>query len=684
MATKTKRWRIPPSSKLSSAYKTALGVLYLPRLTTPDEWAAQNRVYPPSSSIPGPRDPYLTPYSVHFSRAMTAGAWKRVVMVCSAQMGKTEAHVDVIGAIMDQRPRPIVYVGPTRDFVSDIFEPRLMQLFDEAPGLARKLLRGKKNKKTQKYISGVPIRLAWAGSSAQLKSFSCPTGFIDELDEMSRGVRDQGSVLELVEARGATYPDFKVGVTSTPSRGTVEQEKDEKSGLTFWKKADPEAVSSPIWRLWQSGTRHHWAWPCPHCDTFFVPMFRHLSWPEGASPAEARRSAHLVCDSCGCVIEEKDKPAMNARGVPVAPGQWIEDGEVYGDPEDNTTWSLWVSGLCSPFQAFGDRAADYLTAMESGDHDKIQTTFNACFGEVYGAIEGQAREWTEVFALRDQRNYGEVPEEACVLTAGVDVQGNRLVYSVRAWGANQTSWQIESGELFGNTSKPDVWKDLDDVLNADYAGKRISIMFVDSGYNTDQVYEFARLRKRRVYACKGVSHANAQSKTVWLSTIDVRQSGKQMKFGGMQIANVNTDMAKTWIHGRIGRTFGAPGSWMLADTADEAFCRQIVAEVRVEKSPGKYEWVRRDRDNHFLDTSVYEYAAACLWGLHTNPRTRSVKVVTKDAPAQSETTEPDTTAPLASMRSFAAAVMAPPSQPAMDPVRAMRERFAAMARRINR
>lgn len=663
-------------SRIKTTIRRLLDGLYLPQLTTPDEWAAENRVYPPSSAIPGPRDPHITPYSIQFSRMMTAtSGYKRVVMVCSAQMGKTEAHLDIIGAVMDQRPRPIIYVGPTRDFVSDIFEPRLMQLFDEAPTLSKKLLRGKKNKKTQKFVGGVPIRSAWAGSSAQLKSTPAAIGFIDELDEMGGGVKDQGSVVELVEARGDTYPDFRVGITSTPSRGKIEARKDEKSGLWFWDRMDPEEVSSPIWRLWQSGTRHHWAWPCPHCDTHFVPMFRHLSWPEGATPAEARRKAHLVCPDCGSVIEEKDKPGMNARGVAVAPGQWVENGVVCGEPEENATWSIWVSGLCSPFKSFGDRAASYLSALASGDHDKIQTAFNAAFGECYGAVEGQAREWTEVYALRDGRSYGNVPQEARVLTAGVDVQGNRLVYTVRAWGPGQTSWQIESGELFGNTAKQEVWQDLDDVLNAEYDGRRIDRMFVDSGYNTDQVYEFARLRKRRVYACKGLSRlSSGQPKTVWLSNADIRQSGKQMKFGGLQIAHINTDMCKTWIHGRISRTFGAPGAWMLADTADEAYCRQIVAEVRVEKGPGKFEWVRRDRDNHWLDAEVYAYAAAVLWGLHTNPRTCSVRMPQGMQPVEKPETVPVIEAPPE------AAVIAATPEKRLSP----RERFAAFARRMNR
>ena len=185
-------------------------------------------------------------------------------------------------------------------------------------------------------------------------------------------VRHQGSPLELVEARGATYADFVVGITSTPSRGIVEAARDPQSGLDFWQVADAGDLESPIWTLWQSGTRHHWCWPCVHCGQFFVPRFSLLRWPEGATPAEARRAAFIECLNCGGVIEERHKTEMNRRGRYVAPGQTITaDGAVSGDPVDVSTMSFWVSGLCSPFVTFGQRAEQHLTAVAMVDTDRI-------------------------------------------------------------------------------------------------------------------------------------------------------------------------------------------------------------------------------------------------------------------------------------------------------------------------
>src|SRR5690606_37643937 len=111
--------------------------------TTPDRWGAKNRVYSPTTGKPGPRDPFLTPYIVPYARGFDDHRYTRNVLVTGAQSGKTETILDVIGYRCDTRPVPILYVGPSREFLTDQFEPRLMSLFDEAPKLKRKLARGK-------------------------------------------------------------------------------------------------------------------------------------------------------------------------------------------------------------------------------------------------------------------------------------------------------------------------------------------------------------------------------------------------------------------------------------------------------------------------------------------------------------------------------------------------------------
>ncbi len=585
----------------------------------PDKWAAENRVYPETSGVPGRRDPFLTPYAVPFARALSSCRNKRTVFVTGAQSGKTESFLDVIGARLDQRPAPILYAGPTRDFVTDQFEPRLMALFDDAATLKAKVARGKKSKKTLKWVSGVKVRLAWGGSSSALKSDPFALGIVDEYDEMLADVKGQGDPLGLIEARGITYADFSVGVASTPSRGLVDVERDEATGLEFWKEADTDTLESGIWKLWQEGTRFHWAWPCPQCDEYFIPRFKQLRWPMKCTPFEARTAAYLECPRCGGVIEEKHKVAMNERGVYVAPGQDIVDGVVVGDPPLRSTASFWVSGLASPFRSFGDRAEEYLLAVQSGEQTKIQTAFNAQFGEVYAPGGGEAPEWQEVYALRQPYHFREVPDGVRFLTAGVDVQKNRLIYVVRGWGLRQESWQIESGQLWGDTALDDVWTDLADLLHGDFDGRYIRRAFVDSGFKPradtviadHKVYEFCRANSRIAYATKGYASRQTPLTT---SKIDVTSKGRKAAYG-LEIALIDTDFAKSFVHQRIRWPSDQPGAWHLPIDADEAYCRQIVAEARVKGPSGRGRWVARSRENHFLDAEALAYMAAFMLGV---------------------------------------------------------------------
>ena len=371
----------------------------------PDQSAAANRTYPPTAAVPGPRDPLLTPYVVEPERMIASGIYKRVVMVFGAQTGKSEAMLDVAGQRLDQHPGPILYVGPNKQFLTEQFEPRVMALLDEAPTLMAKVSRGKSMTKTRKTVAGVPFRLAHSGSSTALKSDPAVLALIDEYDEMKDNVNNQGGPLGLVERRGDTFADFVCVVTSTPKKGRVEAVKDTASGLFFWDVAVAEDVESPIWQLWQQGTRHHWCWPCPHCGEYFVPRFNLLRFPLKAKPLEAARETFLECPRCGGVITNDRKTEMNARGRFVAPGQTIDKtGVIHGIFPEAPTISYWVSGLASPFVTFGERVATLVEAQQSGDDAMVQQAVNAGFGELY-----QPRRWRSTGVDGDQ---GEIPQGA--------------------------------------------------------------------------------------------------------------------------------------------------------------------------------------------------------------------------------------------------------------------------------
>jgi hypothetical protein len=177
---------------LPTELKRRLAWLYEEReQLSPDEWARKNRTYPLSAGVPGPRNPSLTPYIIPFLRFFDDPQYEVCTLITGTQMSKTDGVLDVMGWRLDTKPRPQLYVGPSKDFVSEQFEPRLMKLFDEAPRLAALVARGKRNKKTRKTVAGVSVRLAWAGSATSLASDQAGDVYIDEFDKMVGGVRSR-------------------------------------------------------------------------------------------------------------------------------------------------------------------------------------------------------------------------------------------------------------------------------------------------------------------------------------------------------------------------------------------------------------------------------------------------------------------------------------------------------------
>jgi phage terminase large subunit GpA-like protein len=592
-----------------------------------------------------------------------------VVGVFGAQMGKSDSLLDVIGERLDTSPVPMLYVGPTAQMIKEQWEPRVMQLLDEAPALQSKVARGKRMTKTRKIISGVPFRLAHGGSSAAMKSDPFGLAMTDEADELVANLHGQGNPIDLIDQRGQTYADFVHAIISTPSRGPTEVLVDEESGLEFWVDSDSDEIESTIWKLWLSGTRHHWAWPCPHCGEYFIPRFKCLAWdkPKGpngrelpSQPALAARSAHLVCPKNGCLIYDEDKEDMNALGVYVAPGQSVKpDGTVIGLPPDSWTLSYWASGLCSPFVTWGDRAAAYVTAVRSREHEKIQAVINGGFGEVFAPGDGDVPEWHEVAKLRTMAevpySLGETPEGVKVITMTVDVQKSRLVYTVRGWGVEATSWLLDAGELFGDTEGKQIWEDLANLMQATYDGMPIKLVLIDSGFRPGKkelvpehrVYAFCRRFPHLVRATKGSSAP--MRKPVLATKIDVKIDGKEFK-KGLDLLRLDADYFKSLVHQKVRWPEGATGAWYLPLDISDDYCMQIVSEARLKTPAGKVSWVQRSRENHFLDCEAMQAAAAMILNLRalrgtsfTKPRRaarRQVEPSPPDDPPQRSDREP--------------------------------------------
>ncbi|MBO6755740.1 MAG: phage terminase large subunit family protein [Roseibium sp.] len=626
------------SPKADKLFERASLLLKSTPRTTSDEWGRNNRVYPPTSGHPGPRNPNLTPYTIPFARAVDERKGKRVVLVMFAQGGKSDTLLDIIGKTWDTAPVPMLYLGPTKQFLTEQWEPRIDDLLTGTPALKKKVGRKKRMTKTKKLVAGVPLRLAHGGSSTALKSDPFGLAFTDEADDLMANVKGAGNPLRLVDKRGETYADFCHAIVSTPSIGPSEIDIDEDSGLAFWAEHDPKEIQSIVWKLWQSGTRYHWAWPCPHCSEYFIPRFSCLKWDKPkdemgkdlpSDPMLAMKTAHLQCPCCGMPIHQNDVDAqgsnrsnkewMNDHGVYVAPGQRVEpDGTVVGPPPESWTISFWVSGLASPFVSWGARAAEFVDTIRSGDSDEKQAVMNGSFGELYVHGTGEVPSWKKVRGLASESyQMGQVPSDVKLITLTADVQLNSIYYVARGWGARATSWLIEAGQLFGPTHEEGVWDSLADVLEQTWDGIPIRLALIDAGFRPGKketvpvhmVYEFCRKHKRLVRPTKGAS--SAMVRPIQVSKIDVNVRGKIMP-KALELHRLDTDHWKRWVHERLHWDPEQLGAWHLPTDVTEDYCRQVVSEARLKKPSGAVIWVQRSKDNHYFDCEAMQAAAGSL------------------------------------------------------------------------
>ena len=583
-----------------------------------------------------------TPYVVPIARAHAIWGLRQITYVMARQMAKTQGVIFAeIGRRLDDCPTPIMYVGTTELFIRDKVEPKIVHLLQSTPSLNRKTSWGHGSSKYSKVVAGVRLKLAWAGSDSMLKGDENCLVLVDEVDgvEAERPRASEGTVVAMAEATTSTYPDAIMSLTSTPTLGLAVAYRHD-TGLWHWAEPeDPAEIGSAIWRYWLQGSRHEWAWPCPHCQVYFIPRSMLIRPVENVTPLEAERAGCLVCPVCGAEIRDPKRGTMNDRGIMVAPGQrpldydpaWgcLTDGGPgpmidlgAGDIQRlpwGTAWidpgtvkaSFWVSG-CATFSAkktFGYLAAQLAEARATKDPQREQAVLNIDFGEIFQR-RGDAPDWQVVHALADPGYVlGFVTAAVTTLTAGVDVSANRLIWGVRGWApeSDLTSWLIARGELWGDTDQPAVWERLaQEVLGASWDGLSVSLMAVDSGYRPEDVYAFCQKYTGQAVATKG---RNLMDRPWYAAPVEVNWRGKA-KPHGMYLWHLNTDVLKSWVHARVRRPIDQPGAWHLPRDIDDEYCKQIVAESRVVDLDGRPRWLKQ-RANHFLDVESLCYFAVC-------------------------------------------------------------------------
>lgn len=583
-------WRPPPRLKLS-------------------EWAERHyRLSEESAAQHGRFTPI--PYQRGIMDAVTDPSVTSVTVMKSARVGYTKILNAAVGYYMHQDPCPIMVVQPTIEDAEGYSKEEIAPMLRDCPDLGALLLEGPKSKDSnntilhKKFRGGI-LSMVGANSARGMRRVSRKVVALDEIDGYPLSAGPEGDPIRLAIRRSEYYWDRKILRGSTPTLAGI----------------------SRIEAAFLEGDQRRYYVPCPHCGHMDILVFRRagggeegsdrghwMEWPEG-KPEEA----HFVCRRCGCSIEHRYKRDM------VAAGEWRSEAPFRG----HASFHIWAAYSYSPNATWAQLAEEFLQAKRDGP-EALKTFVNTALGETW-TERGEAPEWKRLYEGREAYPIGTVPDGPILLTAGVDVQKDRLVYEVVGWGEDKQSWCIDAGVIQGDTSGEAVWQDLDEQLldrtwqRADGSALGIRVLAVDSGYNTNQVYSWARRHPmNRVIATKGVSRADALITAP--SKVDVTVNGKRLA-RGYRVWPVGVDVAKSEFYGwlRLERPTAesklpVPAGFCHFPQLGEEYFKQITAEqlVTVMKRQGfaHHEWqLIPGRENHWLDCRVLARAAAAFAGL---------------------------------------------------------------------
>lgn len=510
-----------------------------------------------------------------------------VVFMSSAQTGKTTCLKAIIGYHIDQDPAPILVIYPTLELAEEFSKVRLAPMIRDTPCLRDKMAdpraRDSGNTLLAKNFSGGRIAIQGANSSAGLSARPIRIVIVDEASKCARSAGTEGDPIALGFKRTRTFWNRKKILVSTPTiRGQCRIE-----------------------RAFQATDQRRYFVPCPECREYQILEWRNVSWPKDR-PAEAV----YKCPHCGREITEQEKVLM------LQSGEWRPTAE---GPPGVAGFHLWEG--YSPWSSFGEIATDLIEAKRGG-RDTLQQWVNESLGETWEEDQGERPDWASLQARAEPYHVLSVPAGGLFLTAGVDVQDDRLAVVIVAWGRGEESWVIYWGEIYGDPSQPGgVWAQLDDLLTRGYEHEsgvllHVTGAMVDSGHFTHAVYNYARTRAPRVVAVKGMGQIGRPIITR-PSAQDVQYKGTIIK-NGVMLWPVGTDGAKRQLYHRLKIIESAPGCLHYPIGLPDEFYEQLVSEklvTRYKHGVPYTEWVQLRPRNEALDCYVYCYAAAIRAGM---------------------------------------------------------------------
>lgn len=507
-----------------------------------------------------------------------------VVVMKSAQVGYTQILKNIIGYYIDQDPSPMMMVQPTAGMAKSFSKDRLAPMLRDTPALRGKVRSARErdsgNTVLHKQFAGGHLTLAAAASASELASRPIRIALLDEVDRYKANVSGEGDPCALVIARLKTFWNSKWMMGSTPTRSN----------------------ESRIFDAFKTSDQRYFYVKCPHCDEAQTFKFEFMRWEEG-NPS----TAFYACEHNGCVIDDADKNLM------VRNGEWIATAKFNGIA------GFHISELYSPFSSWAKIAADYEIKKETPE--QLQTFYNTVLGLPYEAASDGV-DAADFAALVDDYEKNTVPDGVGVLTGFIDIQKDRIEYSVWGFGRNLEPYLINHDVMLGSINDPNFRASVAaEIRGLSYENQHgdtlvLKQVGVDSGYESKSAYDLVRLIGSKACATKGVG-GFGRDMVARPSYKDYTVGGKVIK-RGMKLFALGVDVAKIWTYDRFSLGANQVGRAHFPVGMSDDYFEQLAAErLQIQNVRGYKvrKWITVNLRNEALDCFVGCLSMALVVGV---------------------------------------------------------------------
>lgn len=560
-----------------------------PPLLKVSEWADHYRVLSRESSAePGQWMTERAEYQRGIMDAVNDPLVEDIVVMSSAQIGKTEILGNLIAYYIDQDPSPLMVVQPTLEMAQAWSKDRLAPMIRDTPALHGKVrearTRDSENTILHKVFPGGNLTISGANSPATLAGRPKRVVVGDEVDRYPPSAGSEGDPVSLLFKRTAAFWNRKRILFSTPTN-----------------------QNSRIKKAFEETDKRFYFVPCPKCGEFQILRWtdkvsgrKFVKWETDKYGYHLTETAYYECAHCSAHLADADISWMVRRG------EWRATAPFKG----RAGFSL--NELYSPWVKLKETVDNFLEAKK--DVEQLKVWINTALGEVFEE-RGDAPEWERLYMRRERYPIGRIPAGGLLLVAGADVQKDRIEVEIVAYGRGRQSWSIDYRIISGDVSSGEPFRRLDELLNErfphDLGGTAfIRMLAIDSGYNTQDVYNWVRkYPPNRVMAIKGQHTLNAILGMPRL--VDIQIDGKKFE-RGMKYWPVGVSVLKTELYGllRLDKNGDVyPDGYCHFPEYDEEYFRGLTAEEMVVIGR-RFEWKKIRERNEPLDARNYARAAA--------------------------------------------------------------------------